>query len=301
MPPPTAPLHAGVIGAGAMGMGVVARLVQHGHAVTVCDIDPSARARALAHGARIAATPADLAAQARIIVVLVVDAAQFDDVLAGPSGLVPALTPEHVVLACSTIAPADVARFGARVCAAGAALVDAPVSGGPARAHDGTMSMMVAGDAAALARCEALFCAIAGKVFRVGNTPGDGARFKVINNMLAGINLAAAAEAMALAAKVGLDPKLVFDVVHASSGASWIFADRMLRALDGDYAPRAAARILTKDVGLAVDLAASAQVATPLAHAARAAFAATVAAGLGDEDDAAIYKWHRRQAGLPDA
>ena len=206
-----------------------------------------------------------------------------------------------MLIASSTIAPTDVARLAQRVNETGAMLVDAPVSGGPARAHDGSMSMMVAGSDAALERCAPLFAAIAGTVFRVGTKAGDGAHVKVINNMLAGINLAAAAEAMALAAKAGLDPALVFDVVRASSGASWICSDRMARALAGDYAPRAAARILTKDVGLAVDLAACHGVQAPLAQAARAAFAATVADGLGDLDDAAIYTWNRRQAGLSDA
>ena len=300
MSPFAPPTSVGVIGAGAMGMGVVASLLRNGYPVTVCDVAAAAREDAARRGATIAATAADVARACPVIVLLVVDAAQMEDVLLGAGGAAAALGPGHVVIASSTIAPGDVARLGRRVADTGASLVDAPVSGGPARAHEGTMSMMVAGNAAALERCAPLFAAIAAKVFRVGTAPGDGAHFKVINNMLAGINLAAAAEAMALAARAGLDPALVLDVVGASSGASWIFADRMPRAVAGDYAPRAAARILTKDVGLAVDLAAQHHVPAPLAAAARAAFAATVAAGLGDEDDAAIYKWHRGRAGLPD-
>ncbi len=128
-------------------------------------------------------------------------------------------------------------------------LVDAPVSGGPKRAADGTMTMMVAGDDAARARCAPLFAAIAGTVFHVGARAGDAAKFKIVNNLLAAVNLAAGAEALALAAKAGLDPALVVDVVNASSGGSWIFADRMPRALAGDYAPRAAARILDQGRG----------------------------------------------------
>lgn len=295
------PVPIGVIGAGAMGMGVVASLLRNGYPVTVCDIAIAARTEAQARGARVAPSPAAVAAACPALIVLVVDAAQMEDVLQGADGALPGLGTGHVVLACSTIAPADVARFADQVAGTGATLVDAPVSGGPARAHDGTMSMMVAGPASTLDRCEPLFAAMAGHVFRVGTRAGDGARFKIINNLLAAVNLAAAGEAMALAAKAGLDPALVLDVVRASSGASWICTDRMTRALAGDYAPRAAARILAKDVGLAVDLAVSHGVPAPLAHAARAAFAATVADGLGDRDDAALYTWNRRQAGLPDA
>lgn len=284
-----------------MGMGVVASLLRNRYPVTVCDIAASACTEAQARGARLAPSPAAVAATCKVLIVLVVDAAQMADVLLGADGAVSALAPDHVVMACSTIAPADVARFADRVAVTGATLVDAPISGGPARAHDGTMSMMVAGPAPVLDRCTPVFSAMAGTVFRVGSKAGDGARFKVINNMLAAINLAAAGEAMALAVKAGLDPALVFDVVRASSGASWIGTDRMTRALTGDYAPRAATRILAKDVGLAVDLAASHGVQAPLARATRAAFEATVADGLGDHDDAAIYTWNRRQAGLPDA
>lgn len=282
-------------------MGVVASLLRGGYPVTVCDIAAAARTAAQSRGATLAPSAAAVAAACPVLIVLVVDAAQLEDVLTGTGGACEALGPDHVLIASSTIAPTDVARLAQRVNETGAMLVDAPVSGGPARAHDGSMSMMVAGPDAALERCAPLFAAIAGAVFRVGTKAGDGAHVKVINNMLAGINLAAAAEAMALAAKAGLDPALVFDVVRASSGASWICSDRMARALAGDYAPRAAARILTKDVGLAVDLAACHGVQAPLAQAARAAFAATVADGLGDLDDAAIYTWNRRQAGLSDA
>jgi 3-hydroxyisobutyrate dehydrogenase-like beta-hydroxyacid dehydrogenase len=150
----------------------------------------------------------------------------------------------------------------------------------------------------ALARCGPILAAIAGKVFTVGVRPGDAAKFKIVNNLLAAVNLAAGAEALALATKAGLDPREVVEVVNASSGGSWIFADRMPRALAADYAPRATARLLTKDVGIAVDFARRHGMATPFAETARTAFAATVAAGFGDDDDAIIVKWSLRNAGL---
>jgi len=160
------------------------------------------------------------------------------------------------------------------------------------------MTVMAAGSDTALDRCAPVFAATAGRVFRVGTRAGDGARFKIVNNLLAAVNLAAGAEALALAARAGLDPAQVVEVVNASSGGSWIFADRMPRALAGDYAPRAAARILCKDVGIAAAFAARHGVPAPFANAALGAFSATVAAGYGEEDDAAIVKWNRARAGL---
>jgi len=278
-----------------MGMGVARSLLRAGFPVHVRDIRSDAEAEAASLGATAHASPASVVAACPISIVLVVDAAQVDDVLFGDDGAASAGARGHLVLVGSTIAPEDVARFALRAAKFALEVVDTPVSGGPARAADGTMTMMAAGRAAALDRCAPVFEAIAGKVFPVGTNPGDAARFKVINNMLAAVNLAAGAEALALAAKAGLDPRLVLDVVNASSGASWIVADRMPRALIGDYAPRAASRILAKDVALAVALAQRLGLDSHFANAARAAFDATVAAGFAEHDDAAIYEWNLKR------
>jgi 3-hydroxyisobutyrate dehydrogenase-like beta-hydroxyacid dehydrogenase len=285
-----------VIGAGAMGMGVVRSLVRSGFATRVRDIRPEAEQEAAALGGTCDPSSAALAAACEIAIVLVVDATQVEAVLFGPEGVASAARGGIVMLA-STLDPDYVAALAPRLAAAGVTLVDAPVSGGPARAHDGTMTMMIAGVEPAVAQCATVLDAIAGKVFHVGERPGDAARFKIVNNLMAAVNLAAGAEALALAVKAGLDPRQVVDVVNASSGESWIFADRMARALADDYAPRAAVRILKKDVGIAVDFAARHGIAVPFADAALTAFTATVDAGLGEEDDAAIYKWNRRRTG----
>jgi len=290
----------GVVGAGAMGMGVVRSLLRGGFGTGVRDIRREAEQEAAMLGAVCAASPAELVAACAITIILVVDADQVESVMFGPQGAAGALPAGGIIMLASTVDPDFVAALAPRIAATGGILVDAPVSGGPRRAADGTMAMMIAGDDAAIARCAPVCKAIAGPVFRVGSRPGDAAKFKIVNNLLAAVNLAAGAEALALAAKAGLDPRQVVDVVNASSGGSWIFADRMPRALAEDYAPRAAARILTKDVGIAVDFAARHGVDAPFAAAARASFAATVAAGFGEEDDAAIYKWSRNRAGLSD-
>jgi len=152
------------------------------------------------------------------------------------------------------------------------------------------MSMMLACEPALLARHDTLLRDLAAKLFFIGPKVGDAARTKLVNNLLAGVNLVAAAEAMALGAQLGLDRQALFDVINASSGASWIGQDRMARALAGDYAPRARAAILTKDVTLAVQMADAAGIDTKLGDAALSVFKAAVAAGLGEQDDAAVVK-----------
>jgi 3-hydroxyisobutyrate dehydrogenase len=287
----------GVIGVGAMGMGVVASLRRGGFPTHARDIRPEAHREAESRGAICHPDAAALARACDIAIVLVVDAAQVDDVLFGTGGAASAFRPGAIVMLSSTVAPDYVGALAGRLANSGVALVDAPVSGGPRRAADGTMTMMVAADAATLARCQTVFDAVAGRVFRVGDTPGDAAKFKIVNNLLAAVNLAAGAEALALAVRAGLDPAQVVDVVNASSGGSWIFADRMPRALAGDFAPRAAAKILAKDVAIAAEFAQRLGQDATFANAARMAFQRMVDAGDSELDDAAICRLPGAAAG----
>lgn len=280
----------GVIGTGAMGLGVVQSLARAGVAVHARDIRADAQAAAVASGALGGASPAAVACDCGIIIILVVDAAQVDTVLFGAEGALPALDRGAIIVLSSTVAPSYVAALSSRVSSAGVRLLDAPVSGGPQRAAAGTMTMIVSGEGQAIADCERIFTAIAVRRFVVGERPGMAATYKVLNNQLAAANLAAGAEAMAVAIRAGLDPHRFLEVVNASSGASWIVNDRIQRALDGDTTPRAATAILHKDVGLAVDVAAAFGCEVPLALAARAAFAAAMAAGYGAEDDASLLR-----------
>ncbi|HEY4067907.1 MAG TPA: NAD(P)-dependent oxidoreductase [Burkholderiaceae bacterium] len=282
----------GIIGIGAMGFAIATNLKHRGRAPRVRDVDPKAVAAAAAEGLVHADSPAALAAASDLIAIVVVDAAQIDAVLFGVGGVIhaPRRAQPPVVMICSTIAAGDTERFRDRLLEHGIALLDAPISGGPARAANGTMSMMLACERALFGRFEALLREMAGTLFYVGETVGDAARTKLVNNLLAGINLVAGAEALALGARLGLDKRALFEVIQASSGASWIVGDRMARALDGDYVPRARSVILTKDVGLAVQMAADAGLETPLGDEALRRFKATVAAGFGELDDAAVIR-----------
>ena len=284
----------GIVGVGAMGMAMARRLHGCGHRVATRDVRREADDEARATGLTVCDSPAMLAAQSELVIVVVVDAAQIDAVLFGADGVVHAEHGAKTVMLCSTIAPHDTVRFAARLAEHGIATIDAPISGGPARALAGTMSMMLAAPQATLAPWHTLLADFAAKRFVVSETIGDAAKAKLVNNLLAGIHLVAAAEALALAEKIGLDARTLIDIVNASSGASWMFEDRMPRALAGDYgAPSAAASILTKDMGLATALATSAAHATPLGDAALARLRETVARGWGELDDAVVIRTYR--------
>jgi L-threonate 2-dehydrogenase len=287
----------GVIGTGAMGGGAVQSLVRAGFVTLARDIRAEAQESAVRHGAIPTSTPADLASAADAAIILVVDAEQVETVLFGVDGVTAAQPSTGIVLVSSTVDPAYVGELAPRLAARGIALVDAPVSGGPAKAAAGTMTMMLAGDADACARMHPVLERITGRLFALGPRAGDASTFKIVNNLLAAANLAAGAEALALAQAAGLDLRRVFDVVAASSGASWIFGDRVPRALDGDYGARAATTLLCKDAGIAVTVAERLGVDAPFARLARATFADAVAAGCGDDDDAVLIRRALEAAG----
>jgi L-threonate 2-dehydrogenase len=194
----------GITGVGAMGSALVSHLLDQGLKLHVRDIRPEALADAAARGAVVCASAADLAQRCRVLVILVVDAVQIDEVLFGDGGAFGRLQPKSLVFLCSTIAPTDAERFAAKLKERGVFALDAPISGGPAKVLSGTMSMMLAAQPAALSKAASVLPFLTENVFHVSDRPGDGARFKLLNNMLAATNLAAGAEVMALGMKMGL-------------------------------------------------------------------------------------------------
>jgi 3-hydroxyisobutyrate dehydrogenase-like beta-hydroxyacid dehydrogenase len=288
----------GIVGVGAMGGGVARALARKGFPVFVHDLVDRRQAAAVEAGCEGYDCAAEVSQRACVLVTLVVDAKQTRDVLFGERGALCAPTPPCAVMMCSTIAPQDAESIAADLAREGVGMLDAPISGGPGRAHQGTLSVMASGGDAPFEHCAPVLEAMSSRLFRVSDRPGDGSRMKVVNNMLAAANLAAGCEALAVAAKLGLDLRQVRDVVNASSGGSWIFADRMARALEGDYEPRAAARVLAKDIRLFTDVARALGVEAPMAECARAIFADTVERGFGEEDDAAVLKRYAQAHGL---
>lgn len=283
--------HVTFLGIGNMGGAMAANLLARGWTVQVCDTDPAKVANLEEKGAVALSTPAQAAINSVAFVVCVVDAAQTEAVLFGEDGLHHMLQPGHTVLLCPTMSPQDVESFAARLAALGVHTVDAPMSGGPARARDGSMSLMVACAEAVYDQQTGLLQALSGKIFRISATPGDGARTKLVNNLAAGINLVGAAEVLALATRLGLDASRTLDVIEQSSGQSWIGSDRMRRAIAGDYAPRAHVTLLEKDTRLALEAARAAGFDGPLGARASQVFVDAHQAGMAGLDDAAIFKY----------
>ncbi len=283
----------GVIGVGAMGGAVARRLIGLGYKVHVRDIRREPMEALERLGAIACTSPAELAEHCDVIIVLVVDADQIHDVLFGSKGAVERLRAGSLVILSSTISPQEAAGFVSKLAQGSMYGLDAPISGGPAKAEAGTLSMMLAADPTALAAAEAILPLLSSQIFHVSGRPGDGARFKLLNNILAAINLCAGAEIMALGEKMGLDTRRVLEVIGLSSGASWVVQDRMPRALDNDFEPRAATRILAKDVSLFMDLARQEGFPAVMASQSMQLFQAALANDLAEEDDAALIKLYR--------
>jgi len=290
----TAVYPVAIIGVGNMGAAMAGRLLAKGWPVHVCDVRPGPVQALAAQGAVPHALPADAARAAQLSIVCVVDAKQTHDVLFGAGSVADAMHLGHSVMLCPTMAPADVEGITLQLRPFGLHVIDAPMSGGPARARDGSMSLMVACQPTVFERHRSLIEALSGKVFRISEKPGDGARTKLVNNLAAGINLVAAAEVLALAQRLGLDQAATLAVIEQSSGQSWIGSDRMRRAIAGDLAPRAHMTLLEKDTRLALQAAQATGFEGPLGARARDVFAAASAGGLAERDDAALLQWLSR-------
>ncbi len=283
-------LRVAFIGLGSMGMGMAKNLLAKGHTVIGVDMNADAGAALLAAGGQTASSPKDAAAQADALVMVVVNADQVETVLFGADGAIGALPQGRVVMQCATVPPGFSKSLGERLAAAGHPLLDAPLSGGRARADTGELTIMSSGAAAAYDQAQPILDAVAAKIYRLGDTPGIGSLVKTVNQLLAGVHIAAAAEAMALGTKAGADPRALYDVISNSAGNSWMFTNRVPHMLDGDYTPLSAVDIFVKDLGLVLDTGRAVKQALPLAAAAHQLFLMASAAGWGRIDDSAVVK-----------
>lgn len=288
----------GVVGLGSMGYG--AALSAHRKGVKVLGLDPSAQARErfAAQGGQVVSTMAELGGACDAVLLLVVNAAQTEEVLFGIDGLAHTLKSGSVVIASATVDPTLPPLWEARLAQHGLWLIDAPVSGGAKKAADGQMTVMASGKEQAFAVGGAMLDAIAGKVYRLGDHAGVGSTVKMVNQHLAGVHIAAACEAMALGIRAGAAPRALYEVICNSAGMSWMFQNRVPHILDGDYTPLSAVNIFIKDLGIVLDAARKLSFPLPLASTAHQLYLATAAAGYGGEDDSAVIKYYAMLAGL---
>ncbi|EBX3571148.1 NAD(P)-dependent oxidoreductase, partial [Salmonella enterica subsp. enterica serovar Java] len=200
------------------------------------------------------------------------------------------MKPGSAVMVSSTISSADAQEIAAALTALNLNMLDAPVSGGAVKAAQGEMTVMASGSEAAFTRLKPVLDAVASNVYRISDTPGAGSTVKIIHQLLAGVHIAAAAEAMALAARAGIPLDVMYDVVTHAAGNSWMFENRMQHVVDGDYTPRSAVDIFVKDLGLVADTAKALRFPLPLASTALNMFTSASNAGYGKEDDSAVIK-----------
>ena len=290
----TAATKVGLIGLGAMGSGMAASLRRAGYDVHVFDVRQDVAEKFAKDGGHACKSVAELGDACDVVVSVVVNAAQTETVLFGTNGdgtgCAAAMREGSVFVMCSTVDPNWSVALEARLEKLSLHYVDAPISGGAAKAASGEMTMMTAAKPAAYGKCEAMLNAMAGKVYKLGDHAGAGSKVKIINQLLAGVHIAAAAEAMALGLREGVNPDALYDVITHSAGNSWMFENRMAHVLAADYTPLSAVDIFVKDLGLVLDMARASKFPLPLSSTAHQMFMQASTAGFAKEDDSAVIK-----------
>jgi 3-hydroxyisobutyrate dehydrogenase/putative dehydrogenase len=281
----------GWIGLGAMGAPMAACVARAGHDTVAFDVDPRRAAALAADGVTAAGSLTAAADGAEVLVLMVATPAQVEAVLFGAGGAAARLDPGAVVVVMATVGPAAVQGWAARLAQHGVQLVDAPVSGGVARAAAGDLLVMVGGADAPVRRVCPLLDALARSAPVVGSEPGDGQKVKLVNQLLCGVHIAAAAEALAFAEAMGLDARACREVLRDGAAASFMLDDRGARMVDGAFDDaKSALEIFVKDMGLVTDAAQGLGYAAPLAAAAERLYEDGRDAGLGRLDDSSVIQ-----------
>ncbi|MCA0995779.1 L-threonate dehydrogenase [Alloyangia pacifica] len=286
-----------VIGLGSMGMGMAQSLLRAGHVVHGLDISTERMEAFKAEGGAEGSLAEALAASS-ILVCVVLNAAQTREVLFGAAGAAAHLPQGAAIISCATIAPSQAREFASDASAKGLHYLDAPISGGAVKAAQGALSIMASGTPEAFAAAQPALDAMAATVHPLGDEAGAGSAMKAVNQLLAGVHIAAMGEAMALGVSQGLDPARIVEVISASAGTSWMFENRGPHVVEGDYTPRSAVNIWPKDLGIVGGIAGEAHLPVPMTEAALSQFKAAAEAGDGLIDDAAVIKVYARAAGL---
>jgi putative dehydrogenase len=279
-----------VIGLGSMGMGVAESCISAGLDTYGIDLNPQALDRLNKSGAKGTSTDCrDFLTELDAIVLLVVDVQQVKAILF-ESGLANKLSAGTPVMISSTISSDDAKEIGLKLENLGLLMLDAPISGGAVKAAQGELTVMASGLDLVFEKLQPVLDAVAATVYKISSHIGDGSTVKTIHQLLAGVHIAAGAEAMAMAAKASIPLELMYEVITNAAGNSWMFEDRMKHVVEGDYTPRSMVDIFVKDLGLVVDTAKSLKFPSTLSSTALKMFVAASNAGFGKEDDSAVIK-----------
>ena len=283
----------GLIGLGAMGPGMAGSLRKANFDLYVYDLRSDLTKKFAQAGGTACQSLDELASISDVVVSVVVNAAQTEEILFGTktsSGIVDSLKPGSVFIMCSTVDPNLSISFESRLAEKNILYVDAPISGGALKAASGEMTMMTSANLAAYQKANDVLEAMSGTVYRLGDRAGMGSKVKVINQLLAGVHIAAAAEAMALGLREGVDANALYEVITHSAGNSWMFENRMAHVLAANYEPLSAVDIFVKDLGIVLDMARASKFPLPLSSTAHQMFMQASTAGFAKEDDSAVIK-----------
>lgn len=286
-----------VVGLGSMGYGIAQSLLGAGHKTYGFDINPDTTARFLTEGGADGGL-LEVAETLDAVVVVVLNAVQTEAVLFGENGLVPHLKAGAVVMSCATVPPDFARKMATASEKFGVHYLDAPISGGSKKAALGALSVMASGSAASFEAARPVLEATASTVFELGDVVGAGSAMKAVNQLLAGVHIAAMAEALTFGMTQGVTPEKFVEVISKCAGTSWMLENRAPHIVEGDYTPHSSVDIWPKDLGIVLDIAKSAKFGAPLTAAALQQFLAASGSGLGQEDDAAVAKVYARNAGL---
>jgi len=288
----------GFIGLGNMGVPMAGRLMDGGYSLAVNDIRQDAARPLLARGATWAASPAEVAAAAQTVITILPTSREVREVLLGTKGLLAALRPGSLVLEMTSADPSVTRELEREVAARGSALIDAPVSGGVRGAVEGTLAIMVGGDPALLERARPVLARMGKNIFHAGPV-GAGHAIKLVNNMCSGGILALTIEAVAVAARAGVDPTRAVEILQASSGRSNASDNKFPRfILNGAFDAGFAIRLMMKDLDGYGRLAQEAGVPSPVARAAAEIYRVAMARGMAEQDHTAIARIIEEWAGV---
>lgn len=286
-----------VFGLGSMGYGIATSALRSGLNVHGFDVAAPQVDKFLAEGG--APGPvSDVIPTVSAAMIVVLNAPQTEAVLFGDTGIVAQMSKGSVVIACATVPPAFARDMAERCMEFGVHYLDAPISGGSIKAANGALSIMASGTPEAFDAAAAVLDATAEKVFRLGDAVGAGSAMKAVNQLLAGVHIAAMAEAMTFGISQGVTPEAFMEVIPKCAGTSWMLENRGPHIVNGDYSPHSSVDIWPKDLGIVLDIARDAKFGAPIAAAALQQFLAAAGSGLGAEDDAAVAKVYARNAGL---
>lgn len=289
--------HLGFLGLGNMGAAIAARLIHPGSTLHVFDPNPEAvrplvEAGAIAHG-----SPRSVADAAAVVMACLPSSAVCEGVLFGPDGVAAGKT-VRTYIEMSTFGPTVVSSNTKRLAASNIAAIDAPVSGGPAAARAGTLSIMLSGNADNVAAAMPWLTLIAKKICRLGEQPGQAQAMKLVNNIMLAANMAVASEALTIGAKAGLDADAMIEVIRSSTGNS-AAADILARfAICGAFDFGAHMSIVAKDVELAIDEAKALDVPVPVLNEARSLWHGAIEQGRGRDDFTSILKIVEARGGV---